>query len=412
MNSFTTFQKLASTMLPVLMFFMPANSKSLRGTLASQEIRDQPVARIPFQISSGLIMISAQINDSKELKMYLDTGMSAPVVVLFHKELVEELGLKNTQNALLGGAGPGERKMGFLARGAKVRLDGLDMDNQTMIVFNESRETSEWQVDGIIGKTLFDNYVAHIDYEQSALTLYAPSGALVDRSLIPIPINLDIGFPIIKTKISMDGKDEIPVKLVVDLGHRNALFLNVDDKKNLRLPPTTIESLAGRGIQGDVAAKIGRLAELELGPFSLKNIPTSFLEPGANIGLRRDIVDGDIGQLILNRFNIIIDYQNKQMFLAPNRYFDHSYEYDMAGLVLEQNKDDVYYVRYVIENSPAAENGLIKGDKIVCLNGKDVREYKYREVFDLLRQEGRDVRMTIERQKERFEKTIRLRRLI
>jgi hypothetical protein len=400
----------------VLILFLvssfPLDAKAIGRPSAPGQIQGQPVARIPFRLNSGLITVPVRVNDSKELTMYLDTGMSAPIVVLFHKELIEETGLKNTQKIQLGGAGGGQQKPGTLAQGARVRLMDLEMAGQTIVVFDDSRAASEWRLDGIIGRSLFDNYLAHIDYEKSVLSLYPPSDARVDSSLIPIPVNLDIGIPIIETAISLFGRSDIPVKLVVDLGHRNALYFNIDETKNIRAPETTIKSMAGRGIQGEVPSKIGRLTELKFGPYSFKNIPTSFLEPGSNMGLSKELMDGNLGQLILNRFDVILDYRNKQILLAPNRYYDRPFEYDMAGLILEQDRDGVYEVRFVIENSPAAVNGILKGDKIVSLNGKDVREYPFREVFDLLRQDGRIVKMTTERKNERFEKTITLKRLI
>ncbi len=387
------FPMLIPIAFPLLFFSSPLNIKNLADSPPAQAIQGQPAARIPFRMNSGLITVSVRINDSKELRMYLDTGMSAPVVVLFHKELIEEIGLKNTQAIKLGGAGGDQQKSGTLAPGAKVRLEGLEMADQTIVILDDSRDASEWQLDGIIGRTLFDNYLTRIDYEKSVVELYAPSNARGDSSLVPIPVHLDIGIPFIEAKISLNGHDDIPVRLVVDLGHRNALYFNVDEKKNIEAPPTTIKSMAGRGIQGEIASRIGRLAELKFGPYSFKNIPASFLEAGANMGLGKDLMDGNLGQLILNRF-------------------DQPFEYDMAGLVLEQDRDGAYDVRYVIVNSPAAEKGIAKGDKIVALNGKDVREYPYRNVYELLRQEGRAVRMTIERKSERFDITITLRRLI
>ena len=405
-------QKLVLVTLPLLIVSFPLHSQNPAVSSASQGIQGRPVAQIPFGMSSGLILVTVRVNDSKELKMYLDTGMSAAVVVLFHKELIEEIGLKNTQIVLLGGAGEGAPKQGTVAPGAAVKLDDLEMANQTIVVFDESRDTSPWQVDGVIGKTLFDRYLTRIDYENSVISLYEPAEAQIDSSFRAIPINLSSGFPIIETTLSLDGQEDVPVKLVIDFGHRNALFLNVNEKRRIPLPRATIRGLAGRGIQGEVSALIGRLPELKFGPFSLKNVPTSFLEPGANIGFSRDLVDGDIGELVFNRFNIILDYAHHRILAAPNKYFDQPYEYDMSGLVLEQNREDVYYVLYVIESSPAAENGILKGDKIIFLNGKDVRDYKYGEVFTLLRQAGRDVRLTVERNQERFEKTITLRRLI
>jgi C-terminal processing protease CtpA/Prc len=123
-------------------------------------------------------------------------------------------------------------------------------------------------------------------------------------------------------------------------------------------------------------------------------------------------VDGDLGSLILNRFDVILDYRHERMFLAPNHSWPKPHEADMAGLVLEQDRDGFYEIGYVIENSPAAERDPRKGDKIVRLNGKDVREYTYGEAFDLLRQDGRNLNIAVARGNRLFEATITLRRLI
>jgi len=411
-NTAGVFAKVMSAMLSFLIFALPLESTRIAGASGPQGIQGQPIARIPFSVNNGLITVPVWINDSRELRMYLDTGMSAAIVVLFHKELIEETGLQNTQRILLGGAGPGEQKAGTMAQGALVRLEGLKMTAQTVVVLEDSREASEWPLDGIIGKTLFDKYLAHLDYEASVLTLYDPAAARIDASLHPIPINLDIGLPIMEAEVLLDGKTETPVRLVVDLGHRNALLLNLDEAKGIQAPPAAIRSIAGRGIQGEVFSRIGRLPELKLGRYSLKDIPTSFLDPGSNMGLSREIIDGDLGQLILNKFDVIIDYLHKQIFLTPNRYFDGPFEYDMSGLVLEQDREGAYFVRYVLEDSPAAESGIMKGDKVILLNEKDVRGYPYKEVFALLREEGREIRITLERNNERFIRTLKLRRLV
>jgi hypothetical protein len=56
--------------------------------------KGKDVWQIPFKIIGGLIIVPAKVNGSKELNMILDTGMSAPVVILFHSETGKELGLK------------------------------------------------------------------------------------------------------------------------------------------------------------------------------------------------------------------------------------------------------------------------------------------------------------------------------
>jgi len=381
--------------------------------LANQEVQGKIVARIPFKISNGLILLSVKINNSKPLKMFLDTGMSAEIVVLFHKESLEELGVQNTQEVNLGGAGSSEYKKGFMAMGAKVVLSNLEMTNQTIIIMDDSRSNSEWQIDGIIGRTIFDIYITVMDYENSILTLYENSNYEVNTSTVPIPLSFFSGIPIIDAKVNIEGEKEIPVKLVVDLGHRNALYFHEDTQKRILPPPKTINSIAGRGLQGVVKSKVGRIFELKAGNNSFRNVPTSFIEAGTNLGLSKNIVDGNLGSLIHNRFTMILDYPNKQMYLIPNKNYNKSFEFDMAGLVLEQNRDGSFYVQYVLENSPASENDIRKSDKIIKINGKDIHEYDYNKVYELLRQDSKEISLTIEREnRQLIEKILRLSRLI
>jgi S1-C subfamily serine protease len=102
----------------------------------------------------------------------------------------------------------------------------------------------------------------------------------------------------------------------------------------------------------------------------------------------------------------------RRMFLVPNAYFRRPLPFNMAGLVLEQDRDDIYFVRYVVENSPAGENGLKEGDKITAINGLDTRKYPCLQVLDIFNAAGKKVNLTLERGGERFEKTLKLRRLI
>jgi len=383
--------------------------------VSKQEIRGKMVAQFPFKISSGLILVAVRVNDSKELAMHLDTGMSAPIVALFHKESIAEIGLQNTRQVLMGGAGSEGKKTAHLAGGVTVKIGDLVMPDQTLVIMDETRNTSPWQVDGVIGRSIFDAYLTQIDYETSAITLYDPASSKVESPpAVAIPISLDIsGIPTVETQININGKEDKTVKLVLDLGHRNALFLNVNKTKGVLLPEKTIAGIAGKGIQGEILSRWGRIREIKLGSFTMRDIPTSFLEEGMNMGLNREIVDGDIGQWLFRRFHVILDYKNKQMFLIPNKYFNQTNEFDMAGFgLLEQDREGAFVVLHVIENSPASENGIRKGDKIVKINGRDAREYDFYQVYDLLRQSGKQIGLTIARGQEQIEKTLILRRLI
>jgi hypothetical protein len=401
------------------LFFLTASPESpFSLTYASQAtpqgglVEGTVVARLNFRLQSGLITVPVRINGSKELRMYLDTGMSAPVVVLFHKESIIELGLKATQQVQLGGAGGQGRKPATLSPGVTIDAGVLQMTNQTLVIMADSRATSDWPVDGVIGKSLFDRYLAEIDYENSTLTLYDPAGAKIVTETSPIPLDLATGIPLIEAIVELEGGKKIPLKFAADLGHRSALSLSEDDQKGVLPPKRTIKGIGGRGLQGEVPAVIGRVRTLEIGSFTLRDIPTAFFSPETNPGLSRAVIGGNVGSLVWRKFKILLDYPEKKMFLIPNAYFDKPFPFNMAGLFLEQNRDDVYFVRHVIENTPASEIGIQEGDKITAINGRDVRKYPYLALLDVFNAAGRKVKLTLDRNGQTIKKTLKLRQLI
>ena len=50
-------------------------------------VQNHPIVTVPFQTIGGLIVVPVRINGSRPLNMILDTGMSAPIIALFHLEI-------------------------------------------------------------------------------------------------------------------------------------------------------------------------------------------------------------------------------------------------------------------------------------------------------------------------------------
>ncbi|MGD8306865.1 MAG: PDZ domain-containing protein, partial [Ignavibacteria bacterium] len=265
--------------------------------------------------------------------------------------------------------------------------------------------------DGVIGKSLFDKYVTEIDLEKSILTFYEPEDFKIDP-VEPIPLNLDYGFPVVDTEIGIGLNETIHIKSVVDIGHRSTFLIKEDSLKNILPPCVTIDAIAGRGIQGEVMSKIGRIRELNIGQYSLHNIPASFLDENENMGVPSSIAEGNIGNLVLNRFKLILDYSRKQMFLIKNKNFENHFEINMAGLIIEQDKEGAALIRHVVENSPASEKGILKGDLITSINGKDIREYSFDDLYNLFTKEGDELILNLERNGAKITVTVKLQKLI
>jgi len=415
----------AVLILPILMFSlvsasavspaykMVSNASQDKSILSLQKKLEKGIP-IPFVNIGSLIVIPVRINESKELNMILDTGMSAAVIVLFHTEFGEELGLGEGFEVAVAGAGQGETQKARMSVAEQVEISDLVLSQQPVVILNEKREASNWTFDGVIGKSILDSYIVEIDYLSSLLTIYDAKSFSIDHHDQVIPITLERGFPVIEAIIDTETEKESPVKLVVDIGARHTLMFNVNQEKKISFPEQTITSVIGRGVQGELSGKIGRLPKLKIGKIKFSEVITNFSEENANTGIKPSgfIYDGNLGFGILKRFKVVFDYPHHSMYLIPNKASVKPFEFNMMGISFEQRMDKTLYIRDVISDSPASKNDLKKGDVITAINGKKMEEYEYMEIYDLFRDENRSIEISIQRESKQIKVSITLKRLI
>jgi len=371
----------------------------------------EPKAQIPFKTIESWVVISVKINGSREIDMILDTGMPIDGAILLDPEIGKELTLDYMGQVVLGGAGQGQKQTAKVVQKTTLSVSELEFENQNVIVVNKKPASITTAVEGIIGKVIFGPYVVEIDFERSVLNLFDPvdfDGKEKGKE-VPLIIN---GYPFLDTTLNLTGEEEIPVRLVVDLGARHALSLYINKEKKVIPPEKSVDGIIGSGMQGDVFGKWSRISRLEMGPLDIKEVITTFPNEGDSMGLSQHRSDGNLGSQVLRRFFVIFDYQHQRMFLKPNSSYSKPFHFNMAGLLLRQHPDGRKLVYDVIENSPADQKGIKKGDVIDTVNGRDVREYGFEELENLFTQEKENVTLGISRDSGKLDFTLTLKRLI
>ena len=369
----------------------------------------EALVQVPFEFN-GRVIIPLRVNDSRKLNIILDSGMGHEALGLLHSELGEELGLEYVQTIRVGGAGSGEPKTANIATGAKISLSEINIHWVTVVVNEESREESIHTDDGLIGSLIFSSYVVEIDFDRSLLYLYDPAEFESEKGWEEIPLIMERNAAFLETSITLDGKTQIPVRLLVDLGARHALALSVDPAKKIIPPENAIENLLGTGVRGDVFGPQGRIVGLTLGSYIINDVIVGFADKDS-IPLPASC-DGNLGVGTLRRFNIIFDYPYSRMYLKPNTYHLDPFEVNMAGIAMSDTFERIKRVSYVVKDSPAFQEGIKKGDKIIAINGRKIERYTYSELYDMFRQEGKKVKLLIERGLETLKFKLKLRRLL
>lgn len=134
--------------------------------------------------------------------------------------------------------------------------------------------------------------------------------------------------------------------------------------------------MLGMGIGGPIKGYIGRIHSVELGDFKLNNLVTHFHALDSTLRMAdKSKKDGILGNGIISKFNVYLDYVNSKVYLKPNKSYSLPVTSDRSGMLVISGgiNLDQFIVREVIAISPAAEADIRPGDIIQKVNGFNVK---------------------------------------
>jgi len=372
---------------------------------------------VPFELERNRVVISARINGSRPIRLILDTGM-VNGVLLRQSDLAREIGLKPSRKIIVDGAGAGDPIEADVAHGAVVVIGGRAILRWQPVVIMPSdsaysRMSRHLNADGVIGHSLFEQFVVEIDHDKRVVTFHPRDTAVSTDGGTVLPISIEGRKPYVKARIVLESGRSLAVKLVVDTGASRCLYLNPESHPAIRPPERSVETTLGHGVLGKQRGHVGRIRGLRLGAIELEDVVTAFPEARMR-GLSADR-HGLLGNELLGRFNIVFDYGRRRMILRRNSRFEHPTEYDMVGLQFEPGPDrrDRFTVDDVIPGSPAHLAGILVGDVLNAIDGQPAEELTPTEVERMFRERaGREYLLDLTRGTERVAVTVRLSRLI
>ncbi len=365
---------------------------------------------IKFKTSSNLIIIPVAINKSDTLNFILDTGVKYPIIT--ELPFVNKLNLNYLQPINVKGLGEGEQLTAYKSGNNTININGMVAFNQEIhMIINENFQISHIlgiPVHGLIGFNLFKDYVVKIDYEEHTITLIKPEYfSYKERSKdIVLPIIFEQNKPFVTTNIVTDKNEDVPVKLLVDTGASDALWLSPHSDSRISLPENSVETFLGRGLNGDLFGKKGRIGAIWVGPLVLYEPIVAFPD--------NDLVDqligdnkrnGTLGAEILRRFFVTMDYPNKRLILRPNSNLKDEFNYNMSGMEVTNPMPGIpiFLVSNIRMNSPAYYAGIQENDQIIALNNASHKSLTLNDINLLFQsQEDKRVKMTILRNGEQI----------
>ena len=329
----------------------------------------EPVASIEFELHRNKILVPVHLAGQGPFSFVLDTG--SPVTVLGSSTHASTLSLRREGRVRVGGAGAGEVPPAYVTQAVDVALGGLSLGTDRLIVLDIADQMAAFSgkyYDGVIGKLLFDRYVVRVDFERRILELYEPEDYRVPDDANVMPIRMEYGHPHVDTRVTMANGDEVDVDLVIDTGAKTALALDGDRRSRLAPPDDTIERIVGRGAGGLVRGRVGQVAAVALGDTTIRNVLTVFVDDA--VGMSPG-ADGNLGNEVLRRFAVTIDYPGQRLVLEPGPNLGDPFPIDLSGITLRAEGDtwSKLSVADVRPGSPAFTAGVRVGDVITGVDG-------------------------------------------
>jgi len=345
---------------------------------------------IPFELVNEHIFLRAQLNESRPLWFMLDTGDKFTIVDL---DLAKELHLRLAGNLAVRGSGA-QTTTGAFVKGTDFKVQGFAGFSEPVVLAVPLRGLSGrlgHDFDGIVGSEFIQNFVVEVDYPSRTLTLHNRdtfSYLGVGRS---IPVHLtSSGHPVIEAAVEPKGMAEISGKFELDLGASGALELHSPFVAQYHLPgpnEPTVPDLGSAGTGGETSGRLGRVAFFRLGRYRFEGPPVVF--SGDTSGSAAEsATQGNIGEEILSRFRLFVDYAHDRIIFEPAATFAKPFERAFSGLQMEAEGQGyrTFRIKKISPNSPASFAGLEQNDLLSSVNGTSTSRLTLSDVLDALRE--------------------------
>ncbi len=206
--------------------------------------------------------------------------------------------------------------------GSTARLsegNTLQMGNKSWnkVSFTEDK-LSGTGTDGKFGCNLFQGGVIEIDFDKSVLTVHS-SMPEVDKSYERLVIDVDDGVMFVEGIVRV-GTREMTNRFLVHTGFGGTILL--DDKfVAAHILIGELKTLGEKQLRDSLGnvltTKKVALPALRFGRTEFSEVPVGLFD-GALGRQKMSVVGGDL----LKRFNMLIDLQQGQLYLKPNKLFD------------------------------------------------------------------------------------------
>ena len=235
-------------------------------------------------------------------------------------------------------------------------------------------------VNAIVGREILERYVTRIDYDARTLTFTSRADFHYDGTGVAVPLQPETQEAIVRASI-----DGLTGSFQIDTGSSASLILTSPfvDTNNLREKYQTFGNMiVGRGLGGYTRADLARGKRLRIGSFEIDDVVVD-LSTDTRGAFASRWIDGNIGNDVLQRFTMTLDYGHHVVYLDPDLRTNVPTPPNRTGMYVQNDARAYFDVVDVLANGPASEAGLRIGDHITAIDGIPARNVTLNDFWQL-----------------------------
>lgn len=327
------------------------------------------------QLTGGVILMKGCFESFPDtLNFILDSGSGG---ISLDSLTVEYFGLKPTpSNRIIRGIA-GMKTVSFL-NNRTLYLPGLCIDSLNFHINNYSILTSVYgeRIDGIIGYSILSRYIVKVNYDSSFIEFWSKGSLKYPRGghlLRPLINTLPVQIARVKDEVTKTAR------FLYDMGAGLNMMLSTDFIKDSALlrKKRKLFTKEAEGLGGKIDMSLTVIKEVKLGPYRFRSVPVYIFEDKFNV-TSYPYLGGLIGNDLLRRFNVILNYERRDIYLVPNSHFNDPFDYSYTGIELYYDNGEII-LGDVAKGSPAEAVGLKEGDIVMAVNknfSQNLNQYK------------------------------------
>lgn len=352
--------------------------------------KDNPIGQIPFTINDdGLIIITLNINNHKAPNFVLDTGASGTVI---NRNLATRLNLQLREETFQSTGANGVVKNRRRTQKQRISLnEKIVLEEVEMSVVDLSDLGS---INGIIGFDFFRNYVTETNFDTKIISFYKRKEKPDTKGYKCISFDESFCTPEIKVSVSLPNDETFTGVVLFDTGNAgspfsfNTPFVN---KYNLTSKFEKLITSESRGINSTSKNSSGVATSIKIKGFGLSEIPITLSSTKQGVSSKETYM-GILGLEYISKFNFILDYNKKRIYLKPNKSFSNAFHFPLSGIGLETNENGVF-IKYISEPSKAYNKGLRAGQQLISIDGAEGRDKSFYKTA--LKMENEEVSLVV-----------------